>query len=447
MLDSIRHSIAKNVRALLEPNGAHGNTPSIVFHELKVLLEKQNPDMKISSYSELVDILNFHYNSQTVERLLSKLTPAIVWDCSICNISHENLKQLFYKKDIVNIVTSAFFKELLNLAYTQSNSYSEESQNAKFLVDAILQDKDSRFCKAVSLTPSNTYVDTQLLKFCVTNGYKLYTQDYLLSLRARAENVDVTIFHSLENVTFPEVVSNSEGKNLILLEDLISRSAISIDVVLSYFENVNANKLIITSQFLSTLEELKDSQDVNIRKNVRRYVHFLVLHPEIVIYSKQTIVEICNEYNAIAMSSSLKKCFDYKCLGIEYELFYSSVPTSSSKIQKHTDTAVTTVIPGYSQKHHAIALKKLPISEKIWIHDSLEKVVSYSARATTVPIKPGYTIVHGVNNLNGTCSLTAYKVKPNFLGKVVYEITFQQNKYEDVSSPYKTYVTMLALST
>lgn len=120
MTDNIRHSLAKNVRALLEPNGAYGNNPSMLFHELKTLLEKQNPDMEISNYSELVDILNFHYNSRTVERLLSRLTNGIVWDCSICNIPHEKLRQLFYDQETcINIFTSATFKELLNLAYAK----------------------------------------------------------------------------------------------------------------------------------------------------------------------------------------------------------------------------------------------------------------------------------------------------------------------------------------
>lgn len=332
MLDSIRHSIAKSVRALLEPNGAYGDTPSMLFHELKELLEKQNADMKISNYSELVEILNFHYNSKTVERLLTRLTPGIVWDCSICNLPSEKLKNLFYNQENVNIITSATFKELLNLAYNTSNNSNgdkvKEIKKARFLIDSILQDNSNRFCKAINLIPSNKYVDTQLLEFCINNNYGLYTQDYILGLRARAEKVDVTIFHTLDNVTFPEVVSNPTGKYLVLSEDLIAKSPIiSIEVILNYFQKTNASKLIVTSNFLSKLEELNDSQDVAIHKKVRRYVHFCVLHPELITYSKQDIIEICNEYNATVMSASLQNCFNYKCLSIPYELIYPNLNT------------------------------------------------------------------------------------------------------------------------
>lgn len=449
MTDNIRHSLAKNVRALLEPNGAYGTNPSMLFHELKTLLEKQNPDMKISNYSELVDILNFHYNSRTVERLLSRLTNGIVWDCSICNIPHEKLRQLFYDQETcINIFTSATFKELLNLAYAKNNSSSDtvkQAKNAQFLVDAIMNDHENSYCKAVSLKPSNGYVDNQLLEFCINNNYGLYTQDYVLSLRAMAEDVNVTIFHTLDNVTFPEIVSNTNGKFLVLSEDLIEKDPIiSIDSVLNHFQKISANKLIVTSKFLATLEEHKKSNDVNINKNVRRYIHFCVLHPELILYSKNDIIEICSEYNAITMSASLQNCFNYKCLGIEYELLFNlNTKCNSSSVQ----VKKTTRIPGFFPKAHSIILKNLPISEKIWIHNSSKEEVNSNKQQTSVPIKPGYCIIHGVNNLDGTCSLTVYSVETDFSGKVIYEITFPQKQYSTVNSPYRTYVQMLALST
>ena len=462
-------ALARELRKIVESNKAQSKQV-LKETEIRKLLCKKG--LTYYGISDIIAILKTNYSDATVTRLLSKIQRPVVWDTCICNISSQELTNMFYNEDIDSIITTAVYDELLKLSISSEKNKSG-IDNAFNLVSVILDDIDSKFCTIVDLpkdTCTNHYVDNQLLWYCSENNYELYTHDYVLGLRARAKNINVKIFTSFNEEKILKYSPNSSGKNIILNIDLLN--IVSLPDIVKAAEKIGANKFILTHEFVEALEDTKT-------KNQNSYlIHFLVLDSDYT-YSfflsedeTSDVSELAEKYNAVVFSSDIKQCLEYRMNYIPYKFvtpsdtiafknriasalalspYYTSdlvyednldedkddVPendctemtvsddvslapmvistenesndTNLSIVSEQPQKISSTLIPHYKPKNHQIPVKNLSLHEKIWVLDE-------NGNELTAEFKngydafPGYTVIHVFNTLNDSFKLNVYKI-------------------------------------
>ncbi len=319
--------LAKNIRKLLEPNGAKSFTTTSESEVRKLIYKYCNT--QINGMSDILSILRTNYQERTIARLKSKIKKGVVWDTSICDIPTKQLLDVFYNnKDYVNIITSLTFHELLKLA-------KKGLSNAKILINCILTDTDSKYCVTVPMAKTYSYVDTQLIEYCVQNGYALYTRDKRLMLRARSHQIPT---FSFSKFTSPYRYSaNESGKNIILDESVFERS----------FENIikdatvmGCGKFLITGDFVEYLENKEDCE------NIKKFIYFLLAdengdyssylpnceiydlkHSDETPHTPNDLIELAHKYNAIIFTADVERAFNLK----------SSFDTCFWYVSSHTD--------------------------------------------------------------------------------------------------------------
>lgn len=485
-----QQALARDIRSIIEPSGVNLETFKFTFHELQEHIKKST-GILIKNFCQLCEILQSHYSQNTFTRLISHIKPAVVIDCSICHLSNDELKKIFYENDCENIITSLSFQEILNLANSEKVTY--DVTNARFLAKAILEDTTSKYCKTVMLEEEkSTYVDTHLLDYCVATGYGLYTFDYSLGLRAKVRNINVKIFNNIEFSKGLQYIPKENGMPILLSEDLLCK--IPIETVISYAKQIGAGKLLLTYQFIEQLEKMSKIQQV------REYIYMFISNNFCIYINKEqseNLLSICNKYNPIILSSSAIKCFNYKCLGYNYKMLYSdSYITKNNSLQIENNKTLTTIgiieknesvtdivttdndakkktakveiveedspqkqsrnpssvlnsvpmiLPHFSIQKHSISFRNISLTEKIWILDSNDSEI-FTVKGKHIPIYKDYTIIHAINHLNKKYSITAYKVKSNYKGIAIFCKNFSESEIKDLGK-YAKFAERLILST
>lgn len=115
-------------------------------------------------------------------------------------------------------------------------------------------------------------------------------------------------------------------------------------------------------------------------------------------------------------------------------------------------STATTRIPHYSPRNNLIRFKPSHSAhEKIWVLDDSNNEIrpnNESSKTLSYKALPGYFVIHGDNNLDGTYSITIYKLilKGSFkTGQIIQSFTFTSES--SVPKQYKHYAAVLRMST
>ncbi len=436
-------ALARDIRKMIEPDKARTTRILSECELRRTLINKDK--LHISGIYDVVQILQSAYKQVTVNRLLTKVQKSIVWDTSLCRRPMNELKESFFNSESNIIITTDMYDELLKLANSSKND--EDVQTARELALLILEDTDSNHCVIVDL-PKESYVDNQLLHYCIINQCELATCDYLLGLRARARGINVKVFHGITEVNkyFP----NRMGKNVLLSKDLLENQ-IPLSEILSMATSLGANKFILTNEFIETLE--KEPARTKYRDMIRFFVYDedrnYTIYPDI---EESDIKDIALKYDAIILSSSLKACIEYKVKFIPYRLVSTCLEPTTQKPKKRSsdnDGVTGVAIPHYANQTNSISMKKLPINEKIWVLDGSKQQMKPSDKKA-FEVKPGFTVIHGVNKL-GYYKLDVYSIVANSsgknIGKLIFTTEFQKDTVDNVDMLYRHYAKLLTIMT
>lgn len=485
-----KKALAIELRKLIEPDNAQSKR-TLKETEIRKYLSKKG--LTYYGISDIISVLKSHYSVSTVSRLISKILKPVVWDTCICNLPSQKLTDMLYNSDVDSIITTAVYDELLKLSLS-SDKKKHGVDNALDLVQKILGDNESHFCTLVDLpkdTCVNNYVDNQLLWYCKTNDYELYTRDYVLCLRARQNNIKVNIFTSFNKSSIVEYVPNPNGKNVILSSDLIK--TVTLKEITDVAKEMGANKFVLSKKFIEDLDDTRnkilnfDLIQFLVNDSEGLYTRFL---PEDEI--AENIAEIADAYNAVIFSSEIRQCLEYKMNYIPYKLvrsanenvfktclssafvlspYYTSDMVYEDNLDENTDDTIeevkdintpaideqdnTTIksneekslavssalIPHYKPKKSQIPVKSLALTEKLWVLDEKNVELTPDFKRGYIAL-PGYTVIHVINSLNNTYKLTAYKIlnnkTQNYCTKLA-SITFDKENYTEVVS--KDYIT------
>lgn len=315
---SRKKALARELRKLIEPDKAQSKR-TIRETEIRKYLRKQ--DLTYYGITDIISVLKTNYSVANVSRLVSKIQKPVVLDTCMCNLPTQELMKMLCDNNLDCIITTSVYEELLKLSLSSSKTKTGV-YNALDLIEKILGDTDSQFCTIVDLpreTCINNYVDNQLLWYCEKNKYVLYTHDYVLGLRAKSKNIDVSIFWTFNKSTLPEYIPNPNGKNIILNSDLLN--IVEVTDIVRVAKEIGANKFILTNEFIESLEDGSKTKIFNFE-----LIHFLVIDEQnsystyLSSDDSEDIAELAEKYNAIIFSSNIAQCVEYKMNYIPYKL-------------------------------------------------------------------------------------------------------------------------------
>lgn len=313
--------LAKEIRKILEPANSTKSELILEGEIRRHISLNYDSRIQINGVSDILDILASHYAPCTLKRLESKIKKGAVLDTSICNMETEDLLKLFYENgEYVNIITSLTFQEIQRLAFSGKLNH----HNATVLMNCILQDVNFEYSMTVPLQPCDTYVDTDLLDYCSTNGYALFTYDKRLTLRARSRQIRV--YYLNKKIASPYHYSpNASGKDVILDESLLT-SEHSLEDIISDANTLGCKRFLITRDFVEALEKEND------RRHIKNFISFLLADENgdysYYIPSHETSAEVvpltetacevlsmealAEKYNAIVFTADPKKAFNFR---------------------------------------------------------------------------------------------------------------------------------------
>lgn len=472
--------LARKIRELLEPDGVKSEKITKQIELRRLILSEEN--IVIDGMADVIKILNSNYSQKTITRLLSKIQKSVVWDTSICHLPIQKLNTLFYQAEKNNIISSLTFNELFSLSQNKDAS-PEDRQHAKFLYMSILEDTDSKYCTTVNITKT-TYVDTQLIEYCVENNYSLYTHDLLMGLRAKCNHIDVTIFNVINEAEIPKYNPNPNGKNIII--DIDTLRSVDIKDVVCIAQEMNAGKFIFTYEFIEAIEKHKGSKYV---KTVSAFLGYDSNNKYSIYLNKEesafSFEELAKKYNATIFTNDTDKCFDYKTRCVDFKLVSSvedrqfmeklsnslnslEIPATNVVINcsnnASSDTSNDTsnnasnqasvkkqvyCIPHCFPQNKALYVHNLPINEKLWVLNNENVEISLKDQRK-IKLDSGYTIIHGINTLKDGYTLTAYRVVKQagtYIGLIVFSTEFYKGSVDCVDPKYKHYAKSLSLLT
>ena len=469
-----RKALAKDIKDLIEPDKAQTVT-HLKETELRKFLKARGI---IANLGDVVELLKSCYCEKTVNRLISKVQQSVVWDTSLSRLTIQKLGELLYCNPRTNIFITPVLEEL------KMKMGEDDISNAtkfKYLYYSILSDTNSEYSTIVDYQSDSKYTDDKILKFAKDNMYMIYTYDHALGLRAKSRQISVSIFNKLNNTIVPKYSPVASGKNLVLTPDLIEN--VSLAEIIKIAHILHSNKFVLTLSFVEELERTKN------KPSTREFINFFV-YDENEDYTVFSLYEddsryniLCQKHNAVVLTSAEDCAILLKQLQIPYQIILdpsitkfleekntqvtlSSKVTSkneeeSKKLVSETENSTTpalitstaaTRIPHYSPRYNAIRFTPSHSAhEKIWVLDDSNNEIKpndVKNKAHTYKAFPGYFVIHGDNNLDGTYSLTVYKIilKGTFkTGQIVQNFTFTSET--EVPKEYKHYAAVLKMST
>ena len=479
-------ALAKEIKSLIEPEKAQ-TVRLIKETELRQFLSKKG---LTANMRDVIQLLQTYYAQEpTVKRLLSKIQQSVVWDTSLVGLTIQKLGELFYCNPRTNIFLTSVLDELKK---KMNEPDIKNSNKFRYLYLSIINDSNSEFSTIVNYESEEKYTDTQILNYAYENKYRIYTYDYTMGLRAKSRQIPVSIFNRITEEKVPNYYPVSGGKNIILTPELLEN--LSVEEIIKTAHILHASKFVLTSEFIEKLETLKQ------RLSIREYINFLVFDDEekYTTYAEGSDYEtLCKKHNAFVLINSDTTAITLKQNQIPYHIILKSddlefmkkmntqitlprsteqasnyslitntpsseVPNLVSAAEHETTPALisstdTCKIPNYHPYYDSITYPKSAL-EKIWVLDETlnEVKVSEDEKHNHKYFKafPGYFVIHGINNLDGTYSITVYKiiVKGSYkTGQIMQKFTFEKDstlkKASDVPKDYRHYASVLILST
>ena len=496
-----KKALAKRLKALIEPDKAKTTSITKEAKLRQYLLKVEH--ITITGIQEIIDLLSNHYSCITVERLKTKIQKSVVWDACLCKLSHSKLEEMFYKKFDNIIITTSVFDELFKLAFSENNL------NARELLYNIMSDSSSELCTLVDIPRESSYTDNQLLDFCCFNHYALYTYDYVLGLRAKCRKIDVTIFNDIDMSLIKEYVPNPSGKNIVLSDDIIGN--VSLNCIITAASELKANKFILTSSFLNALDgkcEVRDivrffvadngnnyslyiSDDMSILDISEKYnaIIFSSSLKDCIFYKTNFIdyklldsqhlklqtlnlttlsttnntndinnsndvcdeedVDNTNSANNVDSADTKDTLTDETSVHLDSDIESSTDEITAdvkSASKKHKKTYCN--IPYYKPSKKRVSLSRIPPNELIWVLDEHDNEVMSSNKG--YPASIGFTIIHGVNLLNDSYTITTYKIVNNRTsnyGDCTISYTFSKELVQNLPDSLRKYAEKLLLMT
>lgn len=471
--DNKRKALAKSIKDLIEPNKAQTAT-LLKETELRKFLTSRGITANLG---DVVDLLKSCYSEFTVNRLISKIQQSVVWDTSLSRLTVQKLGELLYCNPRTNIFLTSVLDELKK---KMNEDDVTNSTKFKYLYYSILSDTNSEYSTIVDYDSDLTYTDNQILHFAKENMYMIYTYDHTLGLRAKSRQIPVSIFNKISDDLVPKYNPVASGKNLVLTPELISDLTLAEIIKIAHV--LHANKFVLTFNFVEELEHAKNSSAT------REFINFFV-YDENENYTIYALCEeesnfdlLCKKYNAIVLTASEDCAIMLKRLQIPYHIALDSSITKfleekntqvtlepkiisknedeSKKLVSETEKQTTpalisstapTRIPYYSPKYDAITYKPSnTIHEKVWVLDDSNNDLKPEERAKLLKYRalPGYFVIIGNNNLDGSYTLMVYKIiiKGTYkTGQIIQNFTFTSEA--DVPKEYKHYAAVLKMST
>ena len=471
---SKQKALAKDIKSFIEPDKAR--TPALLKEtDLRQFLVKKGIT---ASLKDVIQLLESFYAEITVRRLMSKIQQSVVWDTSLVGLTIQKLGELLYRNPRTNIFITSVLDELKK---KMNEPDINNSNKFKYLYYSIISDTNSEFSTIVDYKSDEDYTDNQILQFALENQYKIYTYDYTMGLRAKSRQIPVSIFNRITEVAVAKYTPVPNGKNIILTPGLIK--SLTVEEVIKTAHILHGAKFVLTYDFIEELEKLKQNT------STREYINFFVYdeHENYTIYAlheeNSNYELLCKKYNAIVLTDSDSCAIFLKLNQIPYHLildpgaitFLEKMNTQITLSQKiiHDDTegakelvsaaehetapalipsVTTSKIPYYNPWHDVVRFKaSAPVGEKIWVlNKSYEEIKPKNEKYRTKCYKalPGYFVIHGVNHLDGTYSLTVYKiiVKGTFKTGQIMQ-TFSLTKESDIPKEYRHFASVLILST
>lgn len=442
--------------------------------ELRQLLSKHDIE---GNLKDIKNLFESFYVEETIKKLVDKIQPSVVWDTSLVKLETKKIYELFYNTSQTNIFIASVMKEI-----EKKIMEGKVNNRGKFryLYYSILADSNSEHSTIVDYESNESYTDNQILQFAEENMYHIYTCDYVMGLRAKARKINVIIFNSINEENTPKYIPVADGKNIIITPEILK--CLNIGKVVDIATLLKANKFILPFEFIEMLESEKDNT------LIREYITFFVFdkNEDYTIFTSQEdgsdYGAICQKYNALVLTPSSSIAIDFKKKQIPYYYILSqnelelmknfnmelneeepdsSLTDSSEQEQKNDEISKTLLIsnefvssqqfskiPNYNPLSNTVKYNPLEItSEKMWVLNGKEKEVRPNANffpTQSFTALPGYYVIHGTRNLDGTFSLTVYQIieKNTFkTGRVLYQDTFFDEKV--VPTKYRHYATVL----
>lgn len=469
-----RKALAKDIKDLIEPDKAQ-TTSLLKETELRRFLKSRG---FIANLGDVVQLLKAFYCEKTVNRLISKIQKSVVWDTSLSRLTIQKLGELLYCNPRTNIFITPVLREL------KAKINEDDITNAtkfKYLYYSILSDTNSEYSTIVDYQGNSKYTDDAILQFARDNMYMIYTYDHALGLRAKSRQIPVSIFNKLNDTIVSKYSPVSSGKNLVLTQEIATN--ISLAEIIKLAHVLHANKFVLTCDFIEELERNKNTP------LTREFINFFV-YDENEDYTIFSLYEDCSKYNtlcqkhnAIVLTSNEDCAISLKQQHVPYHIILN--PTiikfleekgtqvtlsyqATNKTQeeakklvaegesKTTPVLITSTasvrIPYYSPRYDSVRFKPANAThEKMWVLDDSNNEVkpdNPSSKSLNYKAIPGYFIIHGDNKLDGTYSLTVYKIilKGTFkTGQIIQNFTFTSET--EVPKEFKHYAAVLKMST
>ncbi len=482
-----KKALARELRKLIEPEKA--KTSRILKENVlrRFMAEK---GIIINGISDVISILRANYSSKTIDRLLSKVQKSVVIDTCLCRLPKQEFGELLFNSEKNIIVTNSVYEELIKLAITHDSS-KDGIENAKQVIYEVINDTESAFCTIVDI-PKESYVDNQLLNYCMENNYELYTHDYVLGLRAKARKINVTVYTSFNLKNIASFVPTASGKNIILNEDILG--TVSLKDILSAATSMGASHFILTNSFIESLEVTRNKFANS------ELIKFLVksLNEDYMLYltsdEPSDIKQLANKYNAVIFTANVFNGIDYKSNFIPYKIvgfsetekfvnkvryIYENLSNTSSAQDISVDSSendstvssivenvensdemtskkasdlypTSIIIPYYRPKSHSLPIKELPDNEDIYVLDSNEKELSPNFKSG-YSVFPGYTIIHIVKLSRASeknLKLSVYTVlntNTSNYGTTLFSSYYNKTDISSIPKEYQTFATRSAI--
>lgn len=434
-----------------------------------------------------------------IEAKQSRVRPAAVWDCSMCRLSNDTLKKLFFSTDVENIFTSATFDELIKLSQKQTAPTNQQN-NAKTVIDLIINNN----CTCIESENTSFSVDQELINYCLEHNCTLYSTDYVMCLIAKMFGVKYNYFKQIHLALHYTCKSET---SYILLTESILKSSIKPEQVLKFVEtNLGSGKFVITDKFIYQLEANKTPAF----NNIRTWIDFFLAdynddYSTIINLSETnlSIIDIAQALDATIICSDIKDCFLYKATNCKFKYIDTTSLTSTSAKSNSTNstnavncanaltsnksqnvtsvksssaieptrqtqstTSVTSTqtntakvseeastenklvsVPHLNFTKAVLSLRKLSATERMWVLDEQLHDCQNSYKNSVI-LKKNMYVIHIIRKFD-TYSLTVYKiVSPNcpLSAFIEYSKDFSKEEVNNIDRVYRAYALKATLT-
>ena len=437
--------------------------------ELRQLLNKYDINANLK---EITNLFKSFYVEKTVEKLVSSIQLSVVWDTSLVSLEINKLYELFHNPSQTNIFISSVMKELEQKV---SETPINNSRKFKYLYYSILSDANSEHSIIVDYESNNSYTDDEILQFAQEKMYHIYTCDYTMGLRAKSRKIDAIIFNKINETDTPKYTPTTDGKNIIITSEIVK--SLKVEEVIKIATLLEANKFILPFEFIETLESEKNNA------LIREYVAFFVFDEkeDYTLFASREdgsdYSTICKKYNALVLTKNTSMAINLKKNHIPYYFILNQYelslikkinmevnedfPNSSNNEPENNETLnsneeVTSVqlskIPNYNPFSNTVKYNPIgKTNEKIWVLNGSEKEVPPTGNffpTQSYTALPGFYVIHGINNMDGTYSITIYQIieKNSFkTGQILGQYSFVDET--EIPKKYRHYAAVLKRST